>query len=200
MANYIRAGFYTFKPGTFDPLIEKSRQELPQLMQRQPGFLRYAVVRTGSDSIASLTAWETRAQSETAAQQLMGWVRENFGTDLVSAENKIGAVILSDWSSGTRQPGWGRVHDYTFSRPVAEIIPAVREGYLPLLQQQPGFNSYTVWQTADDACTSYLTFDSREQGETALAAAMPWLQEHIVPDTKQVQRLGGELVWTVRNQ
>ena len=80
-------------------------------------------MRTGPDSLVSLTAWETRAQSEAAAQQLTGWVKENFGADLVSAENKIGEVILSDWSSGTRQPGWGRVHDYTFSRPVAEIIP-----------------------------------------------------------------------------
>jgi hypothetical protein len=200
MANYIRSGFYTFKPGTLDPLIEKSRQELPPLMQRQPGFLRYAVVRTGPDSIASLTAWETRAQSEAAAQQLVGWVKENFGANLVSAEDKIGEVILSDWSAGTRQPGWGRVHDYTFRRPVAAILPAVREGYLPLLRQQPGFNSYTVWQTADDACTSYLTFDSKEQGEAAIAAAMPWLQEHIAPDTKDVQRVGGELVWTVRNR
>ena len=200
MANYIRAGFYNFNPDILDPLIEKARQELPDLMQRQPGFLRYAVVRTGSDSIASLTAWENREQSEAAAQQLTGWVRENFGADLISAENKIGEVILNDWSSGTRQPGWGRVHDYIFSRPVSEIVPAVRDGYLPLLQQQPGFNSYTVWQTADDACTSYLTFDSRQQGEAALAAAMPWLQEHIAPDTKEVQRLDGELLWTVRKR
>ncbi len=107
MANYIRSGFYTFKPGTLDPLIDKARQELPPLMQRQPGFLRYAVVRTGADSIASLTAWETRAQSEAAAQQLTGWVRENFGADLVSAENKIGEVILSDWSSGDAPAGVG---------------------------------------------------------------------------------------------
>jgi hypothetical protein len=92
------------------------------------------------------------------------------------------------------------VHDYTFRRPVAEIVPIVRDEYLPLLKQQPGFNSYTVWQTADDACTSYLTFDSREQGEAAIAAAMPWLQEHIAPDTKAVQRVDGELVWTVRNR
>lgn len=197
MASYIRAGFYTFKSGTLDPLLERSRQELPALMQRQPGFQRYAVVRTGPDAIVSLTAWETQAQAEAAAQQLGGWVRENFGPNLVSAENKIGEVILKDWS-GTRQPSWGRVHDYTFSRPVSEILPIVRDEYLPLLKQQPGFNSYTVWQTGDDACTSYLTFDSREQGEAAIAKAMPWLQEHIAPDTKQVQRSDGELLWTVR--
>ncbi len=197
MANYIRAGFYTFKPGSLDPLLEKSRQELPALMQQQPGFQRYAVVRTSSDAIVSLTAWQDRQQAEAAAQQLAGWVRENFGPNVTSVENKIGEVILSDWS-GTRQPGWGRVHDYTFSRPVSEIMPIVRDEYLPLLKRQPGFNSYTVWQTGDDACTSYLTFDSREQGEGAIAAAMPWLQQHVAPDTKQVQRLDGDLLWTVR--
>ncbi len=198
MATYIRAGFYSFNPGSLDRLIEKAREELPDLMQRQPGFLRYAVVHTGPDSIASLTAWETRTQSEAAGQQLMGWVRGHFGADLVSAENKFGEVILNDWSSAAGLPSWGRVHDYTFSRPVSEIMPIVRDEYLPLLQQQPGFNSYTVWQTGDAACTSYLTFDSREQGEAALAAAMPWLQEHVAPDTKEVQRMGGELYWTVR--
>ncbi len=197
MATYIRSGFYSFKPGTLDPLLDKARQELPPRMQQQQGFQRYTVVRTGPDSIVSLTAWEAREQSEAAAGALVGWVKENFGPDLVSVDNQIGAVILSDWS-GTHPPGWGRVHSYTFTRPVTEIIPTVQEGYLPLLKQQAGFNSYTVWQTGDDTAVSFVSFDSKEQGEAAIESVTGWLQEHIAPDTKQVQRVGGELVWVVR--
>jgi hypothetical protein len=197
MAQYVRGGFYTFKSGTLDPLLDKAKAELPPLMQKQPGFLRYTVVRTGPDSIASLSAWETREQSEHATQQLVGWVRENFAANLESVENHIGEIMLSDWS-GTRQPGWGRVSKYTFNRPVTEIIPTVREGYMPLLKKQPGFNSYTAWQTGDNAAVSYAAFDSTENGEAAMAAVMPWLQEHIAPDTKAAERMGGELVWTVR--
>ncbi len=198
MANYGRVGFYTFKAGTLDPLLAKAKQELPPMMERQPGFLRYAVVRTGPDSIASLSAWETREQSDAAAAQLVGWVRENFGPDLDTVENHIGENVLSDWSSGSGLPTWGRVSNYVFTRPAAELIPLVRDGYLPLLKQQPGFGSYTVWQTGTDSCVSFVTFGSKGEGEAAGAAVLPWLHANVAADTKAVQRLDGDLVWVVR--
>lgn len=197
MANYGRIGFYSFKQGTLDPLIEKARAEPVPMTQQLPGFLRYALVRTGPDSVASLSAWETREQSAQAAQQLAGWVRENFGPGLLSVDNHIGEIVLSDWS-GTHQPDWGRVSAFTFNRPVSDLVSTVRDDYMPQLKQRPGFNTYTVWQTGEATAISYITFDTKEHGEAGMAAGRPWIQEHIGPRTKDVKWLEGDLVWTVR--
>src|SRR5437763_12744724 len=86
---YARVGFYRFKSGTLDPLLDKARAELLALMKRQPGLRRYGVLRPGSDEVISLSACETREQAEAAGQALVGWVRQNFGDNLASVQSHL---------------------------------------------------------------------------------------------------------------
>lgn len=199
MANYGRVGFYTFQPGTLDPLIDKARAELVPMTRRQPGFLRYAVVRTGADSVVSLSAWEAREQSEQAAQQLAGWVRENFGPGLLSVDNYIGEIVLSEWSAD-HLPAWGVVRLLKFGRVIPELARKARDELVPLVKQQPGFNTYTSFRTEDGTVITYATFDSRAQGEAAMAAVNAWTEEHALPYAREATRLEGDIMWTARKE
>jgi heme-degrading monooxygenase HmoA len=197
LATYGRIGFYSFKPGSFDSLLDKGRAELPALMEQQPGFLRYAVLRTGPDDIASLSAWETREQSEAAANRLVGWVRENFGENLVSAEGLIGETMYADWSS-TQLPKWGRVGVNRIHGSAHDGARAAAEHLMPALKQQPGFCTQTTWRTGSDQVVVFTMFESSAQGAAADEALAPILQEYLAAHVTLERVVSGDVLWVVR--
>jgi heme-degrading monooxygenase HmoA len=202
MATYGRIGFYSFKPGTLktgapDPLLDKAREELPGLMQQQPGFVRYAVLRSGPDEIASLSVWETREQSEASAKQLVGWVQENFGSNVVSAENLFGETILAEWSS-SQLPKWGRIGVNRVHGSPQEGAQAAREFLVPALKQQPGFCTHTTWKTGDDQVVVFTTFESGAQGAAAGEAIAPIMQQHLAAYVTLEKVVAGDIMWVVR--
>jgi heme-degrading monooxygenase HmoA len=197
MATYGRIGFYTFKPGSLDPLLDKAREELPSQVRQQPGFMRYAVLRSGPDEIASLSVWETQAQAEASAKQLVGWVQENFGSNVVSAENLVGETIIAEWSS-TKLPKWGRIGVNRVRGSAQEGGRAAREFLIPALKQQPGFCTHTTWSTGDDQVVVFTTFENSAQGAAAGEAVAPIMQQHLAANVTLEKMVAGDLLWVVR--
>jgi len=97
---YARIGMYTVKPGTLDAILKKAEAELVPQTQQQPGFRRYFTIRTGEDSLVSVTVWEDKAQAEQAAERLSGWVRAEMGSSLVKAENHVGEITIASTPRG----------------------------------------------------------------------------------------------------
>ena len=197
MATYGRIGFYTLKPGSLDPLIEKAREVMPAPITQQPGFMRYAVLRSGPEEITSLSVWESREQAEASAKHLVGWMHDNSSSEVTSADNLFGETIVSEWTS-TSQPKWGRIG---VNRVTGSMQDAGREAanhFIPELMKQPGFCTHTVWRTGDDQVTTFTTFDSKAQGVAAGEAIAPVEQQHLAPHVTPEKVVAGDILWMVR--
>jgi len=92
---FVRMAFDVFRPGTADEAIARVRRELVPVLERQPGFIAYEVVRTGEDTAAFIHTCATRDQVTAAVAAVADWSRENM-TDLVlSVETQLGEIVIA---------------------------------------------------------------------------------------------------------
>ena len=97
---YARTAVYQFKPGTVDEVIRTAKEGLLPIFRQQPGFRRYAVVKTGDDSGISISTWDTKREADIAVQRAADWVKQNIAAAVVSVENHVGEVAFSEGADG----------------------------------------------------------------------------------------------------
>jgi hypothetical protein len=56
---YVRVAVDRFHPGAADEVINRVKQGLVPILERQPGFVAYEVVKAGEDSAIFINTWET---------------------------------------------------------------------------------------------------------------------------------------------
>jgi heme-degrading monooxygenase HmoA len=196
---HARVGFYQVKPGTRDDTLAKARTELLPMMREQPGLQRYTVLLTGPDSFISLSRWETREQAEQAADTLTTWVKENIGPTVVSMENQIGEVkLVHGQTAPDKTPTYGVVRVQTPKPDAPDLTEKVRTEFMPLFDQQPGFNVFTAMVTDAGKRISYAGWDSKEAFEKAQPNLSRYGEANIRPHMSEVEVHQGEVAWAVR--
>ena len=191
-----RIGIYKGDPKKLEPVLEKGKRELPDLMRSQPGLRRYSVFRTGEGEIVSLSAWDSAEQAEAGGQKLVGWVRQNGADAITGVENHLGEISFSEPASGGAAP-FVRVALYEFKPgTVDRVVQKARDGFLPLLRQQNGFVRYTVGKLGGDKAISISGWQSRKDADAAVAQAADWVKENLAGDVQSVQNHVGELLWS----
>jgi heme-degrading monooxygenase HmoA len=194
---HARIGFYTAQPGTLDAALARARAELVPVIQGEPGFRRYTALRTGTDTLISLSGWDTASQAEAAAQNLSYWVRKVLGPAIVAMENYV-AAITTFLETPDASLAYGRVTDIQFQPGRAEEIRArAQTDFLPLLQAQPGLVRYVAFRVSEDRIMTLTAFASREAMEAAEEATTQW-RETVRPLAVSMQRHAGDVVWAVR--
>jgi heme-degrading monooxygenase HmoA len=195
---HARIGFYTAQPGDLDHVLERARDEVIPMLELEPGFRRYTIVRTGPDSLVSLTGWETHEEAYLAARRLSAWVAEVMGQTLLSVENQI-AEVVHHTEAGRAAPRYARLARFQFKEGRADALRRQVEAELvPLIQRQPGFVRYVVFQTGPESVIAYTAFASKEQSDAAAGATRSWVEQHVAADIASVDRYAGEVVWAVR--
>src|SRR5947209_366382 len=160
MANpqHARIGFYTAKSGDLDHVLERARDEVIPMLESEAGFRRYTTVRTGPDTLASITGWDTHEQAEMAARRLSAWVAEVMGPTLTSVENHV-AEVISLTESSADAPVYGRVMDMQFKPGKAQEVAAkARVEFIPALQRQPGFIRHVAFRPGPDRTITFAAF------------------------------------------
>ena len=194
---HARIGFYTARSGDLDHVIERARDEVIPMLESEAGFRRYTLMRTGPDTLASITGWDTHEEAQKAAQRLSAWVAEVMGNTLESVENYVAEVITITEASAA-VPRYGRVMDLRFQPgKIDEVAARAGTEFLPLLRQQAGFIRHVAFRPEADRTMTFTAFASREQLEAAEAATQSW-REYVTPLTTAVQRHAGAVVWAVR--
>lgn len=198
---YARIGMYTTKPGTLDGILQKAEAELVPMTRQQPGFRRYFTVRTGDDSLVSVTAWETKEQAEQAAERLSGWVRTEMGPAALKVENQVGEVLVTRFPAGdaTGYTGYARVAIWQFKPGTADALAQrVQAEMVPIMEREPGFTGYGVARTGENSAVTVTTFASQEQAQAAGEKTGAWVREHAASAVESVERSEGPIVWSVR--
>jgi heme-degrading monooxygenase HmoA len=194
---HARIGFYTARSGDLDHVLERARDEVIPMLELEPGFRRYTVVRTGPDTLVSITGWDTHEEAQMAARRLSAWVAEVMGNTLESVENYV-AEVMEITEASAAMPKYGRLTDLRFQPgKIDEVTARAGTDFLPVLARQPGFIRHVAFRPEDDRTMTFLAFASREQLEAAEAATQSW-REYVTPLTTAMQRHAGEVVWSVR--
>ncbi len=94
---HMRIAIYQFQPEAVDETIKRAAEGMLPIFRQQPGFISYAIVKTGDSSAVSLSTWATSAQADAAINTAAGWVQGNIASMVVSVQNHVGEVALSSW-------------------------------------------------------------------------------------------------------
>jgi len=92
---YARIGVYKAKPGsalTADEAIRRSQNGMLPIFRNQPGFAGYGIVKTGQDSVISISFWQSRQQAEAAVQLAASWAKNNVAEMSESVQNYVGEL------------------------------------------------------------------------------------------------------------
>ena len=63
---------------------------------------------------------------------------------------------------------------------ISEITQRVREGFLPIISELPGFVAYYIVDQGDGNAATVSLFQDREAAEHSNRAAAQWVQENMV--------------------
>lgn len=78
----------------------------------------------------------------------------------------------------------------------AEIGDLAKDGMLPIFQQQPGFQAYSVIETGPKAITSLSVWASHAEAENAVSEAADWVADNIADRAKLTNNtVGDALFW-----
>jgi heme-degrading monooxygenase HmoA len=195
---YARIGLYTVKPDTLDGILTRAAAELVPQTRQQPGFLRFFTIRTGEDSLVSVTVWQSKEQAEQAAERHSSWGRAAMGASLVKVDNHVGEMIISNVPSG-EITGYARVGLWQFAPGTADAV-AERVGteLVPQMERESGFAGYGAARSGEDSAISVHIFATDAQAHAAGEKAAAWVREQIGPAIASVERHEGEIVWHVR--
>ncbi len=91
---HARIALYKVKPGSADLVTQKARTGMLPIFQQQPGYVSYAGVQTGADSVVSISSWDTAEQADRAVLSAAEWVKSNIAEHVVSVENHVGSVAF----------------------------------------------------------------------------------------------------------
>jgi quinol monooxygenase YgiN len=80
-------------------VVKRAEQGMVPNLRRQPGFLAYDLIETGTNSLISISRWQSQEQAEEATKSAASWVKENLGFMLILVENHAGEVVLASQES-----------------------------------------------------------------------------------------------------
>ncbi len=196
---YARIGMYTVKSGTLDDILKKAETELVPMTRQYPGFRRNFAVRTGEDSLVTVTGWEAKEQAEQAAERLSGWVRAEMGPSLVKIENHIGEITIAS-TPRDEVAKYARIAVWRFNpgTDLATLTQRVRAEWIPLAEAQPGFTQHGIIQTGERDVVSITAYASKEQATAPTGESAAWIEKNLMPSVASVERSEGAIVWDVR--
>ncbi|MEO8715497.1 MAG: hypothetical protein ABI369_10825 [Acetobacteraceae bacterium] len=122
-----------------------------------------------------------------------------MGQTVVSAENHIGEVtLLHGQTAPDKTPKYGMVRVATRKPDAPDMTEKMRAEFMPLHDQQPGFNSFATLVADDGTRITFIGWDSKEALEKARPTLSRWGEANVVPHMAKVEVQEGAVAWSVR--
>jgi heme-degrading monooxygenase HmoA len=78
-----------------EQVFSQIRQEGVEVLRRQPGFVRYRLMRADAQTTIAVAEWESEALGEAGAQQFRQWLRSSGIAQKLSLETYAGTVVVA---------------------------------------------------------------------------------------------------------
>src|SRR5436305_569389 len=91
---FVRIAVYQVKPGTVtvDETINRYQAGMLPIYRNQPVFIGYGIVKTGEDTVISISFWQSQQQAEDAIQVAASWAKDNLAGLTSTVQNYVGEL------------------------------------------------------------------------------------------------------------
>jgi hypothetical protein len=91
------------------------------------------------------------------------------------------------------------IRSYTLSGTYDEVTQAINSGYLPSLQQEPGFLAYSIVTTSETEITTIATFASKADYDNASGDEAAWVAANLasILPAPATETHGNAVIWAV---
>lgn len=88
------------------------------------------------------------------------------------------------------------VYEITDGSSASEIGQIAEDGMLPIFEQQPGFQAYSLIEVDEKTVVSLSTWESHAEAEAAIALAADWAADTLASRSRLLQDIVGDaLFW-----
>jgi len=93
---HARVAFFRLKSGSFEQVVREveSPGGLLGIFRKQPGFLSYELIETGS-GLVSVSHWESSKQADAASRVAADWAASHIDDLVKMQQSDVGEVVLS---------------------------------------------------------------------------------------------------------
>jgi hypothetical protein len=85
---------YRIGTGPIEDVLHRVDRDLADAFAREPGFISYAVVRTGERTVASITSFQEREQAEASNELAADWVADELADFDVERMGVISGPVM----------------------------------------------------------------------------------------------------------
>ena len=89
---YVCVTIITTEFGRVDEVLRRTEVELLPTYRAQPGFVAYAISKTGEGSAVTFGLWQTRQQAERSTLAAEKWMQESASHLIHSLHNHVGEL------------------------------------------------------------------------------------------------------------
>jgi hypothetical protein len=91
---HVRLSTYEMTTGSFNELTDIVEKGILPTFAREPGFVNYGLVDTGTHKVVAISIWETREMAQKSASLAANWVKENIADRVRLVTTSIGDLAL----------------------------------------------------------------------------------------------------------
>jgi hypothetical protein len=167
-----------------------------------PGFVDYHWIDAGGGVMVSISVFDDQAGAEESTRRAASWVAENLAELLPNPPQvTAGAVVATGGSADpadeTGTAGYAAVRRYEGVVEPVEAGRRVAEGFVPIIEEIPGFVRYYWIDAGGGVMVSASVFEDQAGAEESTRRAASWVAENLaelLPNAPQVT--AGEVVAT----
>ena len=136
---------YKVDPATFDEIVRRGTEALVPRLSASSGFVSYRVLQADNGDLISVSLFEDRGQVEESTRMVAGWVKETMA-DLTPNPPEVtaGEVRVRELKP-QEELRYGVMRRYRVDAAnVDEIVRRAQAGFVPIVNQLPGFATYAL--------------------------------------------------------
>jgi quinol monooxygenase YgiN len=169
--------------GVIDPAEAGKRvaEGFVPLISAIPGFMNYYWIDAGDGVMVSTSVFRDKAGAEQSNSTAASWVAENLAPLLPNPPQITVGDVVAREERPVADTMYATVRRYEGVTDAAEAGRRVREGFLPIIREIPGFIAYDWVDAGGGVMVSTSVFRDQAGAEQSNAAAADWVAENLAP-------------------
>jgi heme-degrading monooxygenase HmoA len=90
---YITIRHYNVTPNSADEVMKRAVEGFIPIISKSPGFSSYDMVNTGSDTVTTISMFDTQAGMDKSTELAASWVKENLSSFMTSPPLVMGGLV-----------------------------------------------------------------------------------------------------------
>jgi hypothetical protein len=171
---------YRVDPASTEEIVRRAQEGFVPLISGAAGFVSYAIADLGGGDIATVSIFEDRAGADESVRTAASWIKEHLAALLPNPPQVTSGEVSIRQVVANARPAYGVMRQYrTDPGSVAEATRRVREQFVPIISNVPGFASYVVIDAGNGLVISLSAFRDQAAADESTRMAATWVKDNL---------------------